>query len=51
VTAVYDIERRDGGRAVIALHSLGNLGVTVLDALDPDSAETRFYPALLLGDL
>lgn len=51
VTAVYDIERRDGSRAVIALHSLGNLGVTVLDALDPDSAETRFYPALLLGDL
>src|SRR5690606_12986109 len=51
VIGVYGIERRDGGRAVIALPSVGNLGATVLDALDPDSAETRFYPALLLGDL
>ncbi|MCA9632916.1 MAG: hypothetical protein KC766_34930 [Myxococcales bacterium] len=51
VSAVFDIERRDGGRALVALHGTGNLGATVLDALDPDSAATRFYPGLLLGDL
>lgn len=51
VTAVFDIERRDGGRALVALHGSGLLGATVLDALEPDSAATRFYPALLLGDL
>ncbi|MGE3672612.1 MAG: hypothetical protein AB7K71_23265 [Polyangiaceae bacterium] len=51
VSAVFDIERRDGGRSLVALHGSGLLGATVLDALDPDSAATRFYPALLLGDL
>jgi len=56
VAAVYDIERRDAGRAAIALHVTEtangtSLGATVLDALDPDTAKSRFYPGIMLGDL
>lgn len=56
VAAVYDIERRDSGRAAIALHtsehgSAVSLGATVLDGLDPDTAKSRFHPGLLLGGL
>ncbi len=56
VAAVYDIARRDSGRAAIALHvsekdSTVSLGATVLDGLDPDTAKTRFYPGVLLGGL
>lgn len=48
---VYDIQANDGGRAAIALHANGTLGLTVLDALDPDTARSRFYGAVLLGGL
>ena len=57
VLAVYDVARSDGGRAAIALHVLpsaaggSGLGATVLDALDPDSAETSFHAGLTLGGL
>lgn len=56
VAAVYDIERRDTGRAAIALHvnesgDAVSLGATVLDALDPDTAKSRFHPGLLLGGM
>ncbi len=56
VTAVYDVARRDAGRAVIALHvvdrgSFTSLGATVLDALDPDTAKSRFFPGLIFGGL
>jgi hypothetical protein len=57
VSAVYDIERGDGGRAALVLHgsdrssSPGTLAVTVLGADAPDSAVTRFYGGLLLGGL
>ncbi|MBX3183929.1 MAG: hypothetical protein KIT72_07390 [Polyangiaceae bacterium] len=51
VTQVFDIARSDGGRALIVLHAVGNLGATWLDGLRPDSAYTAFYPALYLGDL
>ncbi|MBK8998821.1 MAG: hypothetical protein IPM35_24115 [Myxococcales bacterium] len=56
VAAVYDIARRDTGRAAIALHvnekgEALSVGATVLDALDPDTAKTRFYPGILLGGL
>lgn len=55
-TAVYDIARRDAGRAAIALHvneGAGSVavGVTVLDGLDPDTAKSRFYPGIMLGGL
>lgn len=54
VSAVYDIQRLDGGRAVLAMHesggpSSGALGATVLDALSPDTAHSSFYGALMLG--
>jgi len=47
---VFDIASSgDEARTLIALHSGGARGVTLLDALHPDTAQTRFYPALLLG--
>ncbi len=54
VAAVYEIERLDGGRAVLAMHeaggmSTGAVGATVLDALTPDTADSRFYGGLMLG--
>lgn len=57
VSAVYDIEREDGGRAALVLHGTdgarnkGTLGLTLFDAESPDSAETRFFGGLLLEGL
>ncbi|MFO0565057.1 MAG: hypothetical protein U0263_05315 [Polyangiaceae bacterium] len=56
VAAVYDVARRDSGRAAIALHvhegaNGVSIGATVLDALDPDTAKSRFYGALMLGGI
>ncbi|MBK7585121.1 MAG: hypothetical protein IPI67_33645 [Myxococcales bacterium] len=56
VSAVYDIARRDGGRAAIALNvnekaGVVALGATVLDGLDPDTAKSKFFPGLLMGGL
>jgi hypothetical protein len=54
VSAVYDIERLDGGRALLAMHESGDgmagaLGATVLDAVKPDTADSSFYGGLMLG--
>lgn len=56
VSAVHELARRDGGRAVLAIHAVyrdghGALGATVLDALAPDTAKSRFYPGLMFGGL
>ncbi len=51
VDAIFDIERLDGGRAAVALHEQGALGATVLDAVNPDGAVTRFHAGILLGGL
>lgn len=58
VIAVFDILRTDQkGRAAIALHTIdksdghAGVGATVLDALDPDTAESRFFAGLMLGGL
>lgn len=57
VSAVYDIEREDGTRAALALHGTddasrkGTLGITLFDAEEPDSADTRFFGGLLLEGL
>lgn len=56
VLKVWDIERKDGGRAAISLHASdhgdhSSLGATVLDALDPDTADSRFYDGLIFGGL
>ena len=66
VTEVVEIERRDGGRALLALHATGTpspsegtslelvgstVGVTVFDAVAPNAAESRRYAAVLLEGL
>jgi hypothetical protein len=57
VSGVFDVRRPDGGRTLIALHSGGSairaqgVGATVLDAINPDTALSRFYGGLLLGGL
>lgn len=50
LAAVFDIASSSGdGRTLLAFHTEGGRSATLLNALDPDSAATRFYPALLLG--
>ncbi|HKO94874.1 MAG TPA: hypothetical protein VJU61_27160 [Polyangiaceae bacterium] len=50
LAAVFDIaSSTGGGRTLVALHGGGGRSATLLNALEPDSASTRFYPALLLG--
>ncbi|MGC4091735.1 MAG: hypothetical protein QM756_28395 [Polyangiaceae bacterium] len=55
VDDVFDIERSDGGRSALALHSAydstQDLGVTLFDAQNPDSAHTRFVSGLMLRGL
>jgi hypothetical protein len=66
VNEVLEIERSDGGRALLALHSptvqntaegtgfdLGGatVGITVFDAQNPDAAESRRYAAIMLEGL
>ena len=54
IWGVYDIAQSDGaaGRTAIVLHHPGGgLGATVLDALAPDTANTRFYSGLSYGGL
>ena len=49
VAQVFDIESQVGdGRVLVALHSGGARGATLLDAQRPDTAETHFFPGLLL---
>lgn len=47
-SGVFDIERTDEGRAAIVLHGQRGWDATLLDAVEPDSAQTRFFPALHL---
>jgi hypothetical protein len=50
ILGLFDIATEDGeGRALIALHPGGGLGATVMDAVEPDTAATRFVPGILLG--
>ncbi len=51
VTGVFDVARLDGGRAVVAVHSWGGIGATVLDAYDPSLTTANQYIGLLLGEL
>jgi len=60
VLDVFDIARRDGsGRSLLALHGRAianvpeaswgtDLGATLFDAQEPDSADTRFFSGLML---
>jgi hypothetical protein len=48
ISAVYDITRVDGGRALVAIHEQGAVGATVFDANNPLSATSRRVAPLLL---
>ena len=50
ISQIFDIASGTSGeRTLIALHGTGGRGATVLNALDPDTAATRFFPGLLFG--
>lgn len=51
VNAIFDIERTGGGRAAMALHLGSGWATTILDADEPDSAVTAYFPALELEGL
>lgn len=51
IRQLFDIETLGGdGRALIALHDGGGRGATLLDAENPDTADSRFFPGLLLRE-
>jgi hypothetical protein len=51
VSQLFDIETQSGSqRVLIALHPGGGRGATLLDAIAPDTADTRFFPGLLLRE-
>lgn len=47
IQRIFDIAGSDGQRTLMALHDQGSQGMTLLNALDPDTASTRFYPGIL----
>lgn len=51
VDGLFDIDTADGERAAVLLHRMNGWDATILDAKTPDSADTRFYPALQLSEL
>jgi len=51
VTGVTDVQRTDGGRALIAFHQEGGLSATILDAAAPSLVSSREFSALSLGGL
>jgi hypothetical protein len=51
IDAVFDVAKRDGGRALIAIDARGAVGATVIDALAPDTVTSHSYYGLLLEDL
>jgi hypothetical protein len=52
ISQLFDIASGDAGeRTLVALHAGGVRAATVLDARQPDTATSRFFPGLLLGGL
>jgi hypothetical protein len=54
IWSVFDIAQTGGGtgRTAIVLHKTdGDFGATLLNALEPDNAQTRFYSGLAYGGL
>ena len=49
--AAFEVGRRGGGRALLAVHTEGALGVTVLDGERPSLETAVQYHGLLLGSL
>jgi hypothetical protein len=51
VVGAVDVERKNGGRALLALRSSQNLDLTIVDGLAPSLETAVDYPSILLGDL
>jgi hypothetical protein len=51
IDAVFDVARASGGRSLLAIDSRGSVGVTVLDALAPDTTASRSYYGIMLEGL
>ena len=49
VSSIFDVERTDGKRALVALHDNDLLSATIFNGDNPDGADSRFYGQLLLG--
>ena len=45
---LFDIQRTDGGRALVAVHDVGGGGLTLLDGKSPDLGSSREVHGLLL---
>lgn len=45
-SGLFDIEREDGGRTLVALHTSSAWSATTMDANSPSSSKTAFFPAL-----
>lgn len=50
VQDAFEVTRRDGGRAVVAIHPSGTVGATVFDAANPSLDHSIEYLGLLLGE-
>lgn len=50
VSRAFDVERTDGGRALVTLDDSGSMAFTLLDAKDPSLEEATEYLGVLLGD-
>lgn len=50
VTRTFEIDRKDGGRALLALSAQGSMAVTLLDAESPSVESATEYLGILLGD-
>lgn len=50
VQDAFEVQRRDGGRAVVAIHPAGTVGATVFDAANPSLDHSIEYLGMLLGE-
>lgn len=51
IARAFDVGRRDGGRALVAVHGVGAIGVTALDAVNPSLETATYTHGVLLGGL
>ncbi|HEY8080322.1 MAG TPA: hypothetical protein VIF62_39600 [Labilithrix sp.] len=51
IDSVWDLARADGGRSLVAIDARGAVGATVLDALAPDTTQSKSFYGFLLEDL
>ncbi len=49
ISIVFDVERTDGKRALVALHDNDLMSATIFNGENPDGADSRFHGQLLLG--